>query len=213
MVKGPIAKDGVPFIGISLALAVLLGVFFGEWAAVVPAILTLFFSYFFRNPKRAIPQDESLIVSPADGTVMEVSDVEENDFVKGPCQKITIFMSVFDVHINRSPIAGKIKFQEYTCGRFKPAYKDDVGYENERHTIGIEGDRLRIVVTQIAGLLARRIVSWVTVDDKLEKGVRYGMIKFASCVEVTMSKDIELCVKKGDKLKGGVSIIGRRTVK
>ncbi len=209
MVKAPIIKDGFPFIGISLLLAVLLGLFLGLWAAVVPAVLGLFFSYFFRNPQRSIPADERLIVSPADGTVMEVADVDGDDFVTGPCQKVTIFMSIFDVHINRSPISGKIRFQEYTCGRFKPAYKDDVGYENERHTIGIEGD-VRIVVTQIAGVLARRIVSWVTVDDQLEKGVRYGMIKFASCLEVTTSKrDVELCVKKGDKVRTGVSVIGR----
>lgn len=209
MVKTPIAKAGIPFIGLSLLLAVVLGVCVQIWAAVIPGVLSLFFSYFFRNPNRVIPSDDRLIVSPADGTVMDVVDVEENDFVQGPCKKITIFMSVFDVHINRSPISGRIKFQEYTCGRFKPAYKDDVGYENERHTIGIEGKDIRIVVTQIAGLLARRIDSWVTVDDELEKGVRYGMIKFASCVEVTMSRDIETSLKKGDKVRAGVSIIGR----
>ena len=140
---------------------------------------------------------------------MEVVPVEHDDFVKEPCNKVVIFLSVFNVHINRSPIEGEIKCQKYVCGRFKPAYKDTVGFENERHMIGIENDRLRVTVTQIAGILARRIVSWVTLDDVLEKGELYGLIRFGSCTEIVMPRNVEITVKKGDKVVGGETIIGR----
>ncbi|WP_337778382.1 phosphatidylserine decarboxylase, partial [Mitsuokella jalaludinii] len=117
--------------------------------------------------------------------------------------------SVFNVHVNRSPIEGEIKLQKYYCGRFRPAYKDTVGFENEHHLLGIENGRLRITVKQIAGILARRIVSYVTLDDKLEQGELYGMIKFGSCLEVVMPQDVAVTVKKGQKVTGGKTIIGR----
>ncbi len=118
-------------------------------------------------------------------------------------------MSVFNVHVNRSPMAGKIKLQKYYCGRFRPAYKDTVGFENEHHLLGIENGKLRITVKQIAGILARRIVSYVTLDDKLEQGELYGMIKFGSCLEVVVPSNVALNVKKGEKVAGGMTIIGR----
>jgi phosphatidylserine decarboxylase len=209
MVKAPIIKEGYTFIGIALLAAFLVGFTVSPYWAVVPGILAIFFAFFFRNPKREIPTDTSLIVSPADGTVMGIVEVDDDDFVNEPCNKVIIFLSVFDVHINRSPIAGKIKLQQYTCGRFIPAYKDDVGFENERHTIGIENENIRVIVTQIAGILARRIVSWVTLDDILQKGERYGLIKFASCTELVIPKSVEIVVQKGDKVKGGETVIGR----
>ena len=204
-----IVREGYSFIFASLLAAVLLGVAMHPWWAVGPIVLALYFAYFFRNPTRHIPEDDSLLVSPADGTVMEVSTLDYDDFVKEPCHKIVIFMSVFDVHVNRSPIAGEVKCQQYVCGRFTPAYKDSVGFENERHMLGIENERLRISVTQIAGILARRIVSWVTLDDVLAKGDLYGMIRFGSCVEVVMPRSVEVMVEKGQKVVGGETIIGR----
>lgn len=209
MVKAPVIREGYVFIAVALILAVAAGVYAGPAWAAMPGALALFFAFFFRNPKRAVPQDERLVVSPADGKVMEVVEIEHDDFVEGPCSKVVIFLSVFDVHINRSPIAGAIKLQQYTCGRFIPAYKDSVGFENERHTIGIENETMRVTVTQIAGILARRIVSWVTLDDVLQKGQRYGLIKFGSCTELVMPRNVEIIVKKGDKVIGGESIIGR----
>nr|WP_110952868.1 phosphatidylserine decarboxylase family protein [Massilibacillus massiliensis] len=209
MVKAPIIKEGYTFIAIALIVAFIIWFTVNPFWAVIPGVLALFFAFFFRNPKREIPTDTSLIVSPADGTVMGIVEVDDDDFVNEPCNKVIIFLSVFDVHINRSPISGKIKLQQYTCGRFIPAYKDEVGFENERHTIGIENEQMRVIVTQIAGILARRIVSWVTLDDVLEKGQRYGLIKFASCTEVVIPKSVEIVVKKGDKVKGGETIIGR----
>ena len=166
--------------------------------------------YFFRNPDRTIPTDEHLVVSPADGTVQDVVELEDDDFVKGPCTKIIIFLSVFNVHVNRSPIAGEIKCQKYVCGRFRPAYKDEVGFENERHMLGIENEKgFRVTVTQIAGILARRIVSWVTLDDNMSKGQVYGLIKFGSCTELVVPRNVEVLVKKGDKVRGGESVLGR----
>lgn len=206
---GVIVREGYSFIFVSLLAAVLLGVAMHPWWAVGPVVLALYFAYFFRNPTRHIPEGDSLLVSPADGTVMEVSTLDYDDFVKEPCHKIVIFMSVFDVHVNRSPIAGEVKCQQYVCGRFTPAYKDSVGFENERHMLGIENERLRISVTQIAGILARRIVSWVTLDDVLAKGELYGMIRFGSCVEVVMPRAVEVMVEKGQKVVGGETILGR----
>lgn len=204
-----IIKEGFYFAGVALLIALFLGVLVHPYAAILPAVLACYCIYFFRNPNRKIPADENLIVSPADGTVQDVVDVEADDFIKSPCRKVIIFLSVFDVHVNRSPIAGEIKIQKYICGRFRPAYKDSVGFENERHLIGIENERLRVTVTQVAGILARRIVSWVTLDDKLEKGELYGLIRFGSCTELVMPSNVEVLVKKGDKVRGGESIIGK----
>lgn len=209
MLRLPIVKEGFPFIGISIVAAFLLGYFVNPIVAVFPGVLTVYFAYFFRNPHRNIPQEKNILVSPADGTVMEISDVENDEFIKAPARKVVIFLSVFNVHVNRSPIAGEIKCQQYSCGKFDPAYKKNVGFENERHMIGIENGDLRITVTQIAGILARRIVSWVTLNDSLTKGELYGMIKFGSCTEVVVPKNVELLVKKGDKVVGGETIIGR----
>ena len=204
-----IIKEGFYFAGVALLIALFVGVLIHPYAAILPAVIACYCIYFFRNPVRKIPADENLIVSPADGTVQDVVELESDDFIKSPCRKVIIFLSVFDVHVNRSPIAGEIKIQKYICGRFRPAYKDSVGFENERHLIGIENDRLRVTVTQVAGILARRIVSWVTLDDKLEKGELYGLIRFGSCTEIVMPASVEVTVKKGDKVRGGESIIGR----
>lgn len=209
MVKTPIVKEGYIYIALLAVITIVVGLAVHPYWSIIPGVLTLFVSFFFRNPKRAIPFDDVLVLSPADGRVMGVTEVDEDEFVNEPCNKVTIFLSVFDVHVNRSPIAGEIKFQQYTCGRFKPAYKESVGCENERHSIGIENDNMRIIVTQIAGLIARRIVSWVTLGSILQQGDRYGLIKFGSCTEVIMPKNVEILVKKGDRVKGGETIIGR----
>ena len=189
-----ILRDGYTYILAAVIVAVFFGVVVHPYAAVPFIVLAFYFAYFFRNPERSIPEDSALLVSPADGKVMEVVSLDDDDFVREPCNKVVIFLSIFDVHINRSPMQGEIKCQQYICGRFKPAYKDSVGFENERHMIGIENDKLRI---------------WVTLDDVLEKGERYGLIRFGSCTEVVMPKSVEVLVKKGDKVKGGETIIGR----
>ncbi len=204
-----IVRDGYSYILTALLLAVLFAFTIHPYAAVVPLVFAVYFAYFFRNPERTIVHDDSVLVSPADGTVMEIIPLESDDFVTGPCNKIVIFMSVFDVHVNRSPMTGKVMVQQYICGRFKPAYKDSVGFINERHMIGIENEKVRISVIQVAGILARRIVSWVTLDDELEKGERYGMIKFGSCLEIVVPQNVEVTVKPGQKTRAGETVIGR----
>ncbi len=204
-----IVKEGYKFIGFATALAVGVYTFVSPYAAVIPGTVAAFFTFFFRSPKRNIPEDNSVIVSPADGKVMNVAEIDNDDFIKGPAMKVTIFLSVFNVHVNRSPMKGEVKLQQYTCGRFHPAYKSSVGFENERHTIGIDNGKMRITVTQIAGILARRIVSWVTLNDTLTRGELYGLIKFGSCTEVVVPSNVEVLVKKGDKVIGGETIIGR----
>lgn len=209
MVKTPVVKEGYIYIGTLVFITIIIAMTVSLYWAIIPGVIASFLMFFFRNPARTIPEDPTLVLSPADGMVMGVSELFEDQFLNTSAKKVTIFLSVFDVHVNRSPLAGEIKFQQYTCGRFRPAYKKSVGFENERHSIGIENESIRIVVTQIAGLLARRIVSWVTLGDNLKSGERYGMIKFGSCTEVIVPESVEILVKKGDRVKGGVSIIGR----
>ena len=206
-----IVSEGYPFIGSAVALAVLLGFAWNPWCAIPPAVLACYFTYFFRNPSRHIEMDDTAVLSPADGTVQDVVELreDEDEFVGGSCRKVIIFMSVFNVHVNRSPMRGEIKMQKYYCGRFRPAYKDEVGFENEHHLLGIENERLRITVKQIAGILARRIVSWVTLDDCLQQGELYGMIRFGSCLEIVMPAEVDVLVKKGQKVVGGKTVIGR----
>lgn len=207
-----IVREGWPFIGFCAALTILCYWGIRPRLSLIPFVFTLYFIYFFRNPKRKIKKDSMVILSPADGTVQEIVHFEHDpdDFVKGKCSKVVIFMSVFDVHVNRVPMNGIIKVQKYFCGRFRPAYKDEVGFENEHHLIGIENEKTRITVKQIAGILARRIVSWVSLGDRLQQGDLYGMIRFGSCLEVLMpDADIEICVRPGQKVTGGKTILGR----
>lgn len=203
-----IIRDGYRFCGTFILIALIVYYFINPYVAILPAVLAVYCLYFFRNPKRSIPADENLIVSPADGTVQDIVHLDGDDFVHSPCYKVIIFLSVFDVHVNRAPIAGTIKIQKYVCGRFRPAYKDTVGFENERHLIGIENNNLRVTVTQIAGILARRIVSWVTLDDSLNKGDLYGLIRFGSCTEIVVPDFVTVMVHKGQKVRGGETIIG-----
>lgn len=204
-----IVKEGYPFIGFFVLITILVSYFTHPYWAIIPLGLALFMAFFFRNPKRQINTDDSILVSPADGRVMSITEVLDNEFLGEPAQKVTIFLSVLDVHVNRSPINGEIKFQEYFVGRFKAAYKTIATFENERHAIGIENDQIKVVVIQIAGLLARRIVSWVTLGSNLDKGQLYGLIKFGSCTELIVPKNVEILVSPGQHVKGGETIIGR----
>jgi phosphatidylserine decarboxylase len=209
MVKGPIVKEGYRYIAILACLTACVVIVMGAYWSIIPGVFLVFVTFFFRNPNRKVPGNETYVMSPADGKVMSVCDIYDEEFLLAEAIKVTIFLSVLDVHVNRSPIAGEIIYQQYTCGRFRPAYKESAGCENERHSLGIENDQMKILVTQIAGILARRIVSWVTLGNVLTQGERYGMIKFGSCTEVVMPKSVEVLVKKGDRVRGGETIIGR----
>ncbi|MCX7971452.1 MAG: phosphatidylserine decarboxylase family protein [Negativicutes bacterium] len=205
----PIVREGYRYIFISLLITVAVACWW-QWWAVIPGVLTAFLTFFFRNPVRVSPSDDRLLYSPADGRVMAVSDVFfDEEFLSAPARKITIFLSVFDVHVNRIPMSGDIRYQQYTCGRFIPAFKDAVGFENERHAIGLDNGRHKVLVTQIAGILARRIVSWVVLGSRVYQGECYGMIKFGSCTELTVPVDTTILVRKGDRVIGGKTVVGR----
>ena len=204
-----IVKDGYPIIFSVLAITIATYFFCGPVWAAIPGVLSLFFLCFFRNPTALPPYDPNVLYSPAHGTVMAIEDIFDDEYLNEPATKVTIFLSVFDVHVNRSPIDGEIKYQRYTCGQFVPAYKKSASFENERHAIGLDNGRIRVLVIQVAGLLARRIVSWVTLGNKVQQGECYGMIKFGSSTELVVPKNVEITVKKYQKVTGGVTIVGR----
>ena len=204
-----IVSDGYPYIAVCALLAAALGYFVSPVAAVVPLVLMCYFAYFFRNPDRMVVLDDNLLYSPADGTVMEVKDFYDEEFLNCEAKKVTIFLSVFNVHVNRTPARGEIAYQSYICGGFVPAYKDSAAFENERHAIGMETPHGKLLVIQVAGILARRIVSWTTLGNMHAQGDVYGMIKFGSCTELVVPKDTEILCKKGDKVQGGITVLGR----
>jgi len=207
--KITIVREGYPFVGISLLITAVTAYFLGPYYGVIPGFLTCYFAYFFRNPGRETAFDENLLYSPADGKVMAIDELFDDEYLNVEAVKVTIFLSVFNVHVNRSPMLGEIKYQRYTCGGFVPAYKKAASFENERHAIGLEDRGNRILVIQIAGILARRIISWVTLGHELKQGECYGMIKFGSSTEIVVPNTVEILVKKGDKVEGGVTVIGK----
>jgi phosphatidylserine decarboxylase len=206
-----IVRQGYPFIAGALLLAIVCFIAFGIHIAVIPLVLACYFAYFFRNPERTVNTDNSLLYSPADGTVMDVTEVFDDEYLNAKAKKVTIFLSVFNVHVNRSPAEGTIKFQRYTVGHFLPAFNKNAAFENERFAMGIENERMKILVIQIAGILARRIDNWVNLGNHLDQGEVYGMIKFGSCTELIVPVEVEILCKKGDKVKGGITVLGRTT--
>lgn len=180
------------------------------WLSVIFAALLLFVLYFFRDPERQPPADESLIVSAADGTVVAVEEVEENEFVNARMLRISIFLSVFDVHVNRAPIAGEITHSEPKPGKFLDARNPACSDLNESRTWVFAGaNGLQVIVKQITGAIARRIVPWSQVGDTVARGERFGMIRFGSRTEIYLPLNVEILVKSGDKVKGTETPVAR----
>lgn len=197
-----LAREGMPFIIVPLAVAVGFAVF-GFWVlAVFFFLLAAFMAFFFRDPRRVPPNEEGVIVSAADGTVTRIEQNESGKLV-------SVFLSPLNVHINRSPIAGRIAKLEYIRGKKLPATKNEASFVNERNSLTIEGEHMTVVCTQIAGILARRIVCRVKEGDNLTIGEKFGLIKFSSRTDVLMPANVEFAVKIGDKVKGGLTVIGR----
>jgi len=179
-------------------------------SAIFFLILALLVLNFFRDPERPIPTEAQAIISPADGRVVQV--VEESH--EGcPVWRVSIFMSPLDVHVNRSPIAGVVKEVNYRKGAFRVAMEEAASIENEQNVFTVEGEQGRIVVKQIAGILARRIVFWKRIGDSLARGERVGLIKFGSRVDVLMAPEVTLSIKVGDRVRAGSSILGTSRVK
>jgi phosphatidylserine decarboxylase len=197
------AKEALPFI-VPLALSAFIFFLFGvEFGGYISLGLSLFVAYFFRDPERMVSPDSTAIVSPADGKVVSVWAEKDG------MTRISIFLSLFNVHINRSPIAGKVEMVNYRPGKFKVALDEKASLENEQNVLVIGNGSHQIKFSQIAGILARRIVCWKKEGDWVEKGERIGLIKFGSRVDIFLPRDIALVVSLGDKVKGGSTIIGR----
>ena len=182
-------------------IAAMLFAYFGIWiAAGIFAVLAGFCAFFFRDPHRQIPDDDGIIVSAADG---RVTRIDESDAGK----TVSVFLSPLDVHINRSPIAGTITKVEYVRGRKAPATSNEASFTNERNSITIQNDRITVVCTQIAGIVARRIVCWPKEGDQLELGERFGLIKFSSRTDLLLPHEVNIRVKVGEHVTGGETII------
>ena len=181
--------------------------------SLVIAALLLFSLYFFRDPERQPPSDEMLAVSPADGLVVEVKETVESQFINRRVKRVGIFLSVFDVHVNRTPIAGEITHSEPMTGRFLDARNPTTSEVNARRTWAIQGKGATIVVRQIAGAIARRICAWKQVGDVVERGERFGMIRFGSRAEVDLPLETEILVKPGERVRGGETPIARLCAK
>ncbi len=200
----PVAAEGWPFIfPPAVAACILAGV--GWWAAAgVLAVPALAFLAFFRDPERRPPDVPGAVLAPADGKVMEVAFAD--DAWVGSAVRVSIFLSPFDVHVNRAPVAGLVVGVEYAAGKFRAAYRPEASEVNERCTVALEGS-MRVAVRQIAGVLARRIVCRVRVGDKLELGERYGLIRFGSRTDLLVPRGSEIRARAGDKVRGGESIV------
>src|ERR1700685_3214327 len=197
-------RDGYFYALPLIAAAVLLGWLTNPAWAIIPCLLAFFFLWFFRDPERAIPQDAGAVVSPGDGKVTEVSTVSVGNQRQ---TRVSIFLSVFDVHVNRSPIAGVIRDVRYQRGKYLNAMNQASAELNEQNIVRVEGDGQVVVFKQIAGLLARRIVFTPKVGDRLERGQRVGLIKFGSRVDVLFDAAAVLQVKVGDRVRGGASVL------
>jgi len=175
---------------------------------VLPALLIVFTLYFFRNPKRHIPAEQNLILSPADGVIMDIDEVFEERYIKDKAIRVSIFLSIYNVHLNRSPLQGEVKYRYYRPGSFIPAFKNHASEINEKNFIGIENHSYKLMVCQITGFIARRIKCWVDEGKRLSCGEIIGIIKFGSGTELFIPMGSKLLVKKGDKIRAGETIIG-----
>lgn len=193
-------KEGLPFVIVPGLIAMFLAYFQVWWLAGVFAALAVFMAYFFRDPYREGPEGEGFILAACDGTVTRIDNDEEGKLV-------SVFMSPLDVHINRSPITGKVTKVEYLKGKKNPATSNNASLTNERNTLTIEGEAITVTSTQIAGIMARRIVCWARDGDELQQGEKYGLIKFSSRTDVRMPSNVEIQVKIGDHVKGGESVL------
>jgi len=204
-----VVRERLPFlIGVTVltAAVALLNI---AWLTVVVGALALQTFWFFRDPDRIIPAGEGLIVSPADGKIIAVSEVKEERFLKDRAIKVSIFLNLFDVHVNRIPCSGRIRGIVYQPGKYLAANKDLASTENEQNAILLETPSgVKIVFVQVAGLVARRIVCWTKEGDEVERGARFGMIRFGSRTDLFLPLGTEIKVTPGQKVKGGASVIG-----
>ena len=210
------AREGLVFIGIGIVLAaaaLTAAVMWRSWPlwllAFVLTILALWVAYFFRDPERTGQRGGEVVIAPADGRIVMITEVDEPAFLHGKALRISIFMNVFNVHVNRYPVSGTVRFVHYNPGKFLNAATDKSSLENEQMSVGIEDGSLRVLVRQIAGLVARRIVTYSREGDQVEQGERMGIIRFGSRVDVFLPTSAVPAVKVGETTTAGVSVIAR----
>jgi phosphatidylserine decarboxylase len=206
----PIAKESFPFLLVSGMMTWFL-YRFDPWLGLIPGIIFLFSLYFFRNPPRKVITCGNVALSPADGVITSVTRVKESEFLNEEVWKITIFLSILDVHFNRAPITGTVEHVKYVPGSFFPAFKSHASDNNERNYLVISNGFYKVMVCQITGFIARRIVCWAKAGENLKQGERFGIIKFGSCTELYLPLNYTILVEKGSKVRGGVTVIGRYT--
>ena len=205
--------EGRHIFAVVLALGALGWLLGWVWLMVIAALLVIFCINFFRDPEREIPPGDDVVVAGADGVVADIVEMEEDEVLKTKCRRVGIFLSVFDVHVNKAPIAGKVIYSQHYPGTAPGPYLDarhpECGKYNEALTWAIEGAKATLVVRQITGAIARRIVPWSKVGDVIPKGFRFGMIRFGSRTEIFLPLNAEVVVKLGDKVKGAETIVAR----
>jgi phosphatidylserine decarboxylase len=205
----PFAKEGFPFIGAAAGITLIAGLLGWVPVAIVAGVLTLFVSWFFRNPSRVIPQGAGLVVSPGDGKVLAVEEEFEPRYLKDRAVRISIFLNVFDVHINRIPCEGIIEDVQYQPGLFLVASKPHATLKNEQNAVMIKTvEGAKVLCVQVAGLIARRIVWWVNPKDAAVRGERYGLIRFGSRMDTYVPLGTAIRIAVGDRVKGGETILG-----
>ena len=182
---------------------------FSPWISLVFVILAIYTLAFFRDPERIAPNDADAVVAAADGTVTDVIEIEENEVLKAKTRRVGIFLSIFNVHTNRAPVEGRIVFREHRKGLCLDARRPNCSEKNEAMTWAFQNPRATIVVRQLTGAIARRIVGWAKVGDQLKKGERFGMIRFGSRTEVYLPLSASVLVKAGDRVTGGLTVIAR----
>lgn len=205
----PFAKEGFPFIGAATGVTLLAGWLGWTVVAIAAALLTLFVSWFFRNPVRVIPQGPGLVVAPGDGKVIAIEEEFEPRYLKDRSIRVTIFLNVFDVHINRLPCEGTVEDVRYQPGLFLVASKPDATIKNEQNALMIRTvEGVKVLCVQVAGLIARRIVCWISPNEKAVRGERFGLIRFGSRMDTFLPVGTVVKVAVGDRVKGGETILG-----
>ena len=205
----PIVKEGLLLFSPLCLLTVILAFFIPIYLTFLLIFIDLFLLYFFRNPRRTIPDSEDCVVAPADGKVIDIGKCSDDRFGDDDVIKISIFMSIFNVHVNRIPSSGRIVDVFYKKGRFFSANFDKASILNENNAILLEReDKRKILFVQIAGLIARRIICWVKKDDEVSRGERFGLICFGSRVDIFLPSETRINVKIGQRVKGGQTILG-----
>ncbi len=209
-----VAREGLPFIFGALAIAItafIVALTRRSWPlwllALLLTVIALWVAYFFRDPERTGERGDKLIISPADGRISHIVEVDEPSFIHGRAIRISVFMNVFNVHVNRYPVSGRVRYLHYNPGKFLNAASEKSSLENEQMSVGIESNGRRILVRQIAGLIARRIVTYSKDGDVAQQGTRFGLIRFGSRVDVFVPVGSKVLVRIGDKPAAGTTVL------